>query len=145
MSEWSADTKATLRRTLHIPDIAEISSTLQTYSERYELFDAHFPTWSVENKVNWCCSCALAPDWFGEMLSTRINNTMLVSALLITVTTAILFFPPQYEMVDDYAGEQDDPNVNLFLWLTSICNVLFMVSIILGLGMSYCTSSVLLH
>jgi len=136
MAEWSEETKATLRRVLHIADAEDTASKMSVYSEMYELFDANFPTWAVRTKVDWCVACALAPDWFGDALSTRINNTMLVSALLITVTSAFLLNPPQYE-VPDYTDSKDgetNGNTVFFFYMCSICNLMFIISIILGIA-----------
>jgi len=77
----------------------------------------------------------MAPDWFGEALSTRINNTMLVSALLITVTTALLLYPPQYALPN---GDDDSPeditSLRAFMYICSICNLMFIVSIVMGVA-----------
>ena len=51
---------------------------------------------------------------------------MLVSALLITVTTAVLLVPPQYA-VD---GDSNSNNTRAFFYLCSIANLLFISSII---------------
>jgi hypothetical protein len=134
--EWSAATKNKLRRVLHIADEDENRNIMLKYSEMYELFDANFPTWAVRTKVDWCVACALAPNWFGDDLSTRINNTMLVSALLITVTAAFLLEPPQYA-IPDYSDEADGPtngSTVFFFYMTSICNLMFIISIILGIA-----------
>lgn len=134
--EWDEATLAKIRNVLRLSDVEDIKSKLLKYAEMYELFDASFPTWEVRNKVDWAVACALAPDWFGEALSTRINNTMLVSALLITVTTALLLAPPMYEIpnFDDDSDGQDSNLTKAFFYVCSVCNLLFIVSIILGIA-----------
>lgn len=54
---------------------------------------------------------------------------MLVSALLITVTTAILLAPPQYNIpfVD---ADSSSNNTRAFFYLCSVANLLFISSII---------------
>eukprot|EP00600_Ochromonadales_sp_CCMP1393_P012450 CAMPEP_0174998462 /NCGR_PEP_ID=MMETSP0005-20121125/1520_1 /TAXON_ID=420556 /ORGANISM="Ochromonas sp., Strain CCMP1393" /LENGTH=250 /DNA_ID=CAMNT_0016253097 /DNA_START=64 /DNA_END=813 /DNA_ORIENTATION=- len=39
------------------------------------------------------CYC---PQWFHETISTRINNQMLVSALLVTLCGSFFLYPPDY-------------------------------------------------
>lgn len=72
---------------------------------------------------------------FGDALTTRINNTMLVSALLITVTTALMLYPPQYALPDGFGGDANsNPNTRAFFYIASICNLTFIASIILGVA-----------
>jgi hypothetical protein len=79
--------------------------------------------------------CVLTEYRFGEALSTRINNTMLVSALLITVTTAILLAPPQYEVSFKDIGN-DSTNTRAFFYFCSIVNLMFIISIIWCVSLS---------
>ena len=54
---------------------------------------------------------------------------MLVSALLITVTTALLLAPPQYEIGFRNYGKESD-NTRVFFYFCSIVNLMFIASII---------------
>lgn len=131
--EWNEDDLLKVRQVLHVHNCEDIEVILIRYTEMIELFSNHFPYWNIRNKVDWSIAVAMAPNWFGEALSTRINNTMLVSALLITVTTAILLAPPQYNIpfVD---ADSSSNNTRAFFYLCSVANLLFISSIICGVA-----------
>lgn len=133
--EWEERHLLQLRKILHVYDEETINGILIKYAEMVEMFEAAFPKWTKEQKIDWSIAVAMAPDWFGEKLTTRINNTMLVSALLITVTTALLLYPPQYALpYDDDDVSMGQKNLRWFFYLCSFCNILFVFSIITGIA-----------
>lgn len=134
---WDESKLMQIRKVLHVYDEGDIDTALIKYAEMVEMFSAAFPAWEVRTVADWSIAVALAPDWFGEGLSTRINNTMLVSALLITVTTALLLYPPQYALPDGLTDDDiaySQSNLRGFFYICSLANLLFIISIIFGVA-----------
>lgn len=132
--QWDDSVLLEIRKVLHVYDEEEVDKILLKYAEMMELFTATFPTMAVSAKVDWAMSVAMAPEWYGESLSTRINNTMLVSALLITVTVAILLYPPEYALSFDDDVQRNETALRSYFYLCSICNLCFIISIVLGVA-----------
>ena len=58
-----------------------------------------------------------------------------MSALLITVTTAILLYPPDYALpFDDETPSKGDTSLRAYFYVCGICNLLFIISIVLGVA-----------
>jgi hypothetical protein len=126
-NRWEGgDTKAfhaRLRRVFDRSDLEEIKKCLLKYAETVELIHCRYPDMGPI-RADWALAMAMAPEWYGDDLSNRIQNSMLVSALLLTVTASIFISPPL-----------EDSESAVFRWLvyvTGACNMLFIMSIMLG-------------
>ena len=65
---------------------ADIERVLLLYAKTNELIFNKFPTMSILERVDFAISNALCSDWYGDRLTIRLQNSMLVAALLLTVT-----------------------------------------------------------
>jgi hypothetical protein len=128
-----------LRRGLDLYNKDEINKVLMDYTRTVELIIAEFPKMRVESRKDWAIANARSPDWFGDALATRVQNAMLVAALLLTVTASSFLSP---------VGENEfTARFRITCYLNAICSALFLISIFLGIcfvenGMSraYCWS-----
>ena len=112
------------RRILDRKDEQEIKDCLVRYAEMIELIHSRYPTMGPA-RAEWALAMALSPDWYGEGLTTRLQNSMLVSALLLTVTAVIFIEPPL-----------EDPmsaSYRVLIYVTGVCNMLFIMSIMTGI------------
>jgi len=78
----------------------------------------------VESRKDWAIANARSPDWFGDALSGRVQNGMLVAALLLTVTASSFLSP--------VGDNQTNNNFRGTFYLNGICSSLFLVSIFMG-------------
>ncbi len=80
----------------------------------------------VKNKhevVDWAIANAFTEgSWYGDSLTTRLQNAMIVSALLLTVSAAFFISPPDL----NYTSKR------VFSYACGVCSLLFMLSIIAG-------------
>lgn len=119
-----------LRRILDQADDEEISKALIIYTKFMEFLIIQLPSMPVVSKVDWAISVALCPDWYNEKLVSRLQNSMLVAALLLTVTSTILIVPPYYNYgidVDTHEG-----SYRLFLYIDILCTLMFLSCIFFG-------------
>mmetsp|Transcript_16711 Transcript_16711/g.25106 ORF Transcript_16711/g.25106 Transcript_16711/m.25106 type:complete len:311 (-) Transcript_16711:242-1174(-) len=128
LSTWS--TQRVLRWVTCSTDDAHINEIMFTYANTIELLASRYPQWSTQERVDWAIAKALSPEWFDDHLTTRMNNSMLISALLITVSAALYFVPPQLDIVDGVSVSSN--NLRVFYYLTSFADLFFMMSIICG-------------
>ncbi|KAJ1397481.1 hypothetical protein B484DRAFT_259543, partial [Ochromonadaceae sp. CCMP2298] len=120
----SAEFHAKLRFMTDKTDVAEIKEALVKYTETVAQVEARFPAITGNDRISWAIAMALSPEWYGEGLNNRIQNSMLVSALLLTVTASIFVYPPSQP--ESFAAYRC---VGYFSFL---CNVLFIASIMTG-------------
>eukprot|EP01038_Epipyxis_sp_PR26KG_P006946 gene6946-9500_t len=114
----------TLRKALDLYNKDEINTVLFTYTRTMELMISNFPDKPVIVKIDWAIANALSPDWFGDALTTRVQNGMLVAALLLTVTAANFVSPVQDSVNQSrYRGA---------MYINGICTISFLTSIFLG-------------
>jgi len=128
-----------LRRCLDLYNKDEINKVLMEYTRTVEFIMVEFPQMKIESRKDWAIANARSPDWFGDALATRVQNGMLVAALLLTVTASSFLSPA--------GGNQSDASLRVTFYLNGICSALFLISIFLGIcfienGMSraYCWS-----
>lgn len=88
------------------------------------LINAKVPDMPTHQKKDWAIANSLSPDWFGDGLTARIQNSMLVSALLLTVTATNFLSP--------LGNGNGDTSTRLTLYLNGVCSILFLTSIFLG-------------
>jgi hypothetical protein len=122
----SGDSKpfhARLRRVFDRSDLEEIKKCLVKYAETIELIHCRYPNMGTI-RADWALAMALAPEWYGDDLSNRIQNSMLVSALLLTVTASIFISPP--------LENNESEAFRWLIYVTGACNMLFIMSIMLG-------------
>ena len=115
-----------------------IRQALVKYTETVELIHARCPTMRYEI-ADWALAMALSPEWYAGALTDRLQNSMLVSALMLTVTAELFYDPP----LDD----ENSPTYRVLVYLAGICNVCFLLSIMVGvffienaMSRSYCQS-----
>lgn len=127
-TEWHFDAVKLkkLRKLLDKKDEEEIKQALITYSETIELIYCRYPNFGTAS-ANWALAMAMSPEWYGEALSNRLQNSMLVSALLLTVTAAYFLEPPETIHPKDSAAFRG------FIYLTGFSNMLFLLSIVFGI------------
>ena len=113
-----------LRRATNISHEGEIKVALIKYAKTIELIISRYPNMGKE-RADWALAMALSPEWYGDVLTDRLHNSMLVSALLLTVTAAYFTHPPLTN-VDSYA-------YTTFIYVTGICTMCFMLSIVFGI------------
>jgi hypothetical protein len=121
---WSKQNLSKLRRILDKTDEEELKDSLVKYAETVELLNARYPAMGFAERVDWAMAMALSPEWYGEGLTTRLQNAMLVSALLLTVTAAIFIEPP----IEDNTSN----SYRCLIYVTGVANMLFIMSIMLG-------------
>ncbi len=122
---FSPETIKKLRRALDVVSIEDINSVLCKYEEIVALIECRFPNISIAAKADWALAQAMNPAWFSDSLSTRMNNTMLVSALLLTVCASYFIAPPD-------CLEQGSMARDVFCYICGLCNILFLISITFG-------------
>jgi hypothetical protein len=113
-----------LRRILDRTDAQEMKDCLVKYAETVELIHSRYPDMGPE-RADWAVAMALSPEWYGEELSNRLQNAMVVSALLLTVTASIFISPPL-----------ENHNTNSYrclIYVTGLSNMLFIISIMVGI------------
>lgn len=115
---------AELRRIFDRTDIEDIKKCMIKYAETVELITCRCPKMGPE-RADWAVAMALAPEWYGEELCTRIQNSMLVSALLLTVTASIFMSPP--------LPDKESLAYRLFIYTAGVSNMLFIMSIMVGM------------
>ena len=113
-----------IRRILDKKDEQEIKDCLVKYTETIELIHARYPNMG-HVRADWALAMALSPDWYGEALSTRLQNAMLVSALLLTVTASIFIAPP--------LSDNTSTSFRVLIYVTGACNMFFILSIMTGI------------
>jgi len=125
VTKLTAETIKKLRRALDVVDIEDINRILCKYEEIVALIECRYPNLSIGAKADWALAQAMNPAWFSDSLSTRMNNTMLVSALLITVCSSYFIAPPD-------CLEPGSITRDVFCYICGLCNILFLVSITFG-------------
>jgi hypothetical protein len=121
---WSKQNLSKLRRILDKTDEKELKESLIKYTETVELLTIRYPAMGFAEKVDWSMAMALSPEWYGDGLNNRLQNAMLVSALLLTVTSTIFISPP--------LSDNTSNTYRCLIYVTGICNMLFIMSIMLG-------------
>lgn len=129
LGHWADEAKGknqlvSLRRSLDLYKKDDINNVLISYTQTMCLINAKVPSMPVVEKKDWAIANALSPDWFGDGLTARIQNSMLVSALLLTVTATNFLAP--------LGSGDSDTSWRLSIYLNGICSILFLTSIFLG-------------
>ncbi len=102
----------------------EMIEKCEIYVSITELIVNRFPDMPKRLVIDWALAYAMSKgDWYGESLSTRMQNSMVVSALLLTVTASFFVSPP--DLSDSYK--------RVFSYFCGISSLLFMISIIFGI------------
>jgi hypothetical protein len=121
----------TLRRCFDLEDEKEIEACYMIYTKCVEMFRAYGQTRDKTlNKrqiIDWCLPAAICPEWYTDSLVNRLNNTMLVSALLITVTAVNVFDPP------DGFESSNQHGFRAFVLINAITTFIFLFSIFFGI------------
>lgn len=113
-----------MRRIFDRTDLTEIKGCIIKYSETLELVNCRYPNMGPA-RSDWALAMALAPEWYGDELTTRLQNSMVVSALLLTVTAAIFIDPP--------LDNKEAIAFRCLIYVTGACNMLFIMSIMTGI------------
>lgn len=117
---------AVLRRILDMKEEDKINDALMTYSEIVEVIHAYWPNWGP-SRAEWALAMAMSPEWYGDDLSSRLQNSMLVSALLLTITATYFVEPPEQ------LGDRDSHVFRGFIWVCGLCNMFYILSIVCGI------------
>jgi hypothetical protein len=122
----SPNALATLRKCFDLTDEKEIKDACEIYAKTIEGFRAYGKKGMTKSQyVDWALPAAISPEWYNDSLSIRLNNAMLVSALLVTVTAANLVSPPGLDI--------ESTGYRAFMYLNAVTTYLFLFSIILGI------------
>eukprot|EP00600_Ochromonadales_sp_CCMP1393_P009322 CAMPEP_0174962058 /NCGR_PEP_ID=MMETSP0004_2-20121128/4577_1 /TAXON_ID=420556 /ORGANISM="Ochromonas sp., Strain CCMP1393" /LENGTH=278 /DNA_ID=CAMNT_0016210557 /DNA_START=198 /DNA_END=1034 /DNA_ORIENTATION=+ len=105
-------------------DTQEIKDAIVKYTETICLMDALNPGMGSARK-DWALAMALSPEWYSDHLETRLQNSMLVSALLLTVTAEIFISPPM--------DNNESLSFRALIYLCGLSNMLFILSIVAGI------------
>ena len=127
-TDWT-DAKV-LRSITGVVDNEANQKILFDYAVSVEIIISNYPNFSRQSKIDWAIARAMSPEWFGDHLTDRINNSMLVSALLLTVTAAYFIVAPEYDVGD--AGK-DSTTLRVFFFMNAFATILFIISIVLGI------------
>lgn len=127
---FEPDDLKVLRKTLDACDEEEIANICVSYARTMEQLIQEFPSMAKATKIDWAISMALSPDWYSDKLVARIQNTMLVAALLLTVTSATLIAPPFFGY--DITIKTGSSVFRVFFYLDIFCNFFFLISIFFG-------------
>jgi hypothetical protein len=111
-----------LRRIVDRTTLQEIKDCMFIYAKTLEIIDTKFPSMG-NDKFDWALANSLSPEWFEDGLTKRLQNTMLVSALLLTVTSVIFIDPP-------ITGSNTDSDFRSLIYLSGVCNMCFILSIL---------------
>lgn len=125
-SQYDAAHLKKLRKLLNMKDESEIKEALLTYSETIEIIHSRFPNYGP-SRADWAFAMAMSPEWYGDKLTERLQNSMLLSALLLTVTAAYFLEPPETILPKDSAAFRG------FIYMTGFCNLLYLLSIVFGI------------
>lgn len=118
-SQYSSEVLADLRKALDKCSLEALKNALVLYTETIELINSRFEkTMSRDDRANWALAMAMNPEWYGSAFSDRLQNTMLVSALLITVTASLFLSPPD-------SLPEDGVSTGIFFFVTGTCNIFF--------------------
>ena len=105
----NVDTLMKLREVLGMVDRVEIHRVLQSYIETIEIMHCYFgDKMTTRLKVDYAMSYAINPAWYGEDLTSRITNIILLSSLLLVVTGPEFLEPPFGD------ADTNDPAYRLF-------------------------------
>lgn len=117
-----------LEDALDLDDPKEMRDVIKRYTKIIKLLCDHYPEekMSRETRIDWALSDALCPDWYGSNLISRLQNTMLVSALLLTVTASFFLSPPFPEENVHYNAKR------IFFYVDGLCCIFYLLSIYFG-------------
>eukprot|EP00457_Paulinella_chromatophora_P008956 gb/GEZN01009006.1/.p1 GENE.gb/GEZN01009006.1/~~gb/GEZN01009006.1/.p1 ORF type:complete len:309 (-),score=37.45 gb/GEZN01009006.1/:337-1263(-) len=79
--------------------------------------------------IDWVVNISINKDFFGEGLTNRNNNSILTSALLLTISAPSFMVPPQGDMGFD---DIEDVNFRIWMYLMAGSSLCFLFSILLG-------------
>jgi hypothetical protein len=101
---------------------------LDKYEKVHSLIHNSFPNMAPWTKCDWGVNYVLNPRFFDEEMKTRLGNTMLVSALLITISASSFLGGPPGD------GASSDNLVRAFSYAMYVSTMLFVLSIFFGVG-----------
>ncbi len=102
----------------------EVANIIVKYNKVYSLYVDRFSQMPMMARLDWAVNIVLRPAFFDEDLISRINNTMLVSALLVSISGSNFISPPYQEMHED--------NYRGYSYILFIATIFFLLSIFLG-------------
>jgi hypothetical protein len=119
----------TLYQSLDTFDDEEIIMIVTSYEKNIHVLCTRCSHMSRKDRIHWAVPSALSPERYGpDNLVACMQNTMLVSALLLTVT-ASLFLSPYYDL-----SERDFALHRVFTYMSGLSSLLFLLSILFGIS-----------
>lgn len=118
--------KDVLEEILDTYDPKAIRDLLKRYSKTIKLLSSNYKKMNREVRIDWALSDALNPDWYASNLISRLQNTMLVSALLLTVTASFFLSPPFPDLDVHYNARR------IFFYVDGLCCIFYLLSIYFG-------------
>lgn len=101
---------------------------LEKYVVVFNTFDKNFGNvMNLWTKVDWTINYVMRPSFFDNDLQTRVNNIMLVSALLITITATAFMTPP-------LVGDNTVVTNRVLSYMMFTSTICFLVSIFTGVS-----------
>jgi len=112
----------------------EFIAMLKEFANLFDVMEEVFPGESKNNpallrrRVDWSSNYVLNPEFFDENLKERITNSILVAALLVTITASTFLNPP------DFGVGSDDVNYRTFNYSMYLSTLCFIGCILLGIS-----------
>jgi positive regulator of sigma E activity len=112
---------------------SEFIALLKQFAKAFEVMVTVFPGKSENNpsllrvRTDWAANYILNPSFFDEQLKERVTNSILVAALLVTITASTFLNPP------DFGVESEDINYRSFNFLMFVSTICFIISILTGI------------
>jgi hypothetical protein len=102
----------------------EVANMIIKFNKVYDIYATRFSQMPVTDRLDWVVNIVLRPAFFDDDLMSRINNTMLVSALLVSISGSNFISPPFQDMHED--------NYRGYSYILFIATIFFLSSIFLG-------------
>lgn len=115
---------ALLARAFDCDDDEDLLERVEMYVAIVEQLRAQTAVQAKRDVIDWAVAYAFTKgEWYGETLSTRLQNAMIVSALLLTVTASFFISPPELSEVSQ----------RIFSYACGVSSLFFMFSIVFGI------------
>lgn len=122
-----------LRRVLDTEDPIQIDNILLEYAKTIELLICRLPNKDFNFIVDCAISKSLSPEWYSDKMNGRLSNSMLVGALLLTVSASSIV-QNQVHLSD--LSYFNFLLVRISLLLNIICSMFFLAVIFFGVSFS---------
>ena len=112
----------------------EFIALLKEFANVFEVMVEVFPGESKNNdtllstRTDWASNYVLNPKFFDDQLKERVTNSILVTALLVTITASTFLNPP------DFGVDVHDVSYRTFTYTMFLSTLYFIMCILLGIA-----------